>query len=120
MERLEGLYILAIEYKDNAIKFEVSRNHGDSFFAYLEHEQGCCEDVYLESVDSTIGPDDLPVLVYSASEEYVQKDTEEGSETSSWYKIQTDKGYLTARFFGSGNGFYSETAELIFDNEWRS
>jgi hypothetical protein len=78
----------------------------------LKHEQSCCEDVYIESITG-----DLDVLVDSeiliADETANCGDTDD-HESCTWtfYKIATLKGWVDIRFFGSSNGYYSETAEL--------
>jgi len=48
---------------------------------------------------------DSPILL---AEETVEK----GEVTWSFYKIVTIKGYVTIRWFGESNGYYSEQASL--------
>lgn len=79
---------------------------GEEYF--MHHDQDCCESVTLESVDQ---PWDTiygnPVEM--AEERSEQKDTGDGSETWTFYTIRTVKGTVNIRWYGSSNGYYSET-----------
>lgn len=77
----------------------------------MEHQQDCCEQVYLDEI---IG--DLDDLLHSqimyAEEVSNQVDgrKNESDESYTWtfYKISTIKGSVTLRWYGSSNGYYSE------------
>ena len=77
----------------------------------LTHHQDCCESVWVEDI---IG--DLNDLVGSpllmAEEAYEDASDNDDSMTWSFYKFATAKGYVTIRFCGTSNGYYSETAGL--------
>ena len=74
------------------------------------HEQNCCEAVQLDDLIGDIS--DLlnsPILSYeevSNSENQPTKNTE--SWTWTFYKFQTAKGFVTLRWLGESNGYYSE------------
>jgi hypothetical protein len=74
----------------------------------FQHEQDCCEDVYLEDVTGNV--EDLigsPIL----QAECVTSDDESGrydSATWTFYKFATVKGSVTMRWLGVSNGYYSE------------
>lgn len=84
------------------------------------HSQSCCENVYLDSIDgylsSIIGYEILLAEEVSNDEEYAgyYQQEDDDAEHYSWtfYKLATCKGYVTIRWYGSSNGFYSETADL--------
>ena len=85
----------------------------------LYHEQDCCESVTVEDIagdlDDLIGspvleaeeafsntrPEDLPKVEYP-----------DDSETWTFYKFATVKGRVTIRWYGSSNGYYSESVSF--------
>lgn len=99
---------------------EVIRFHAkDDRFWEMRHKQGCCESVSVESINGDL--QDLvgsPILIAdeSTSEdnpedvfadcEYVQ------SQTWTFYHIATAKGRVDIRWYGTSNGWYSESVDL--------
>jgi len=83
----------------------------------MRHEQECCETVFLDDICGDL--DDLigaPILF--ADEVQNQPPEDSGNEveaTFTWtfYKIGTEKGDVTIRWYGTSNGYYSEEAELF-------
>lgn len=91
----------------------------DSGEVYLMwHQQDCCESVYLEDVHGDL--DDLlnsPILM--AEEETggdAPKDSYDESYTWTFYKLATVHGYVTLRWYGSSNGYYSESVDFHLTN----
>lgn len=79
----------------------------------LTHEQQCCEDVNIESIGGDL-EDLIGVPLLMAEEAYKDGETSDwGTSTWSFYKFATVKGYVTIRFFGESNGYYSESADLM-------
>lgn len=72
----------------------------------LYHEQDCCEDVYISAIDGNI--DDLigkPVLQAEMS---VSDKKYDGSvEKWTFYQLATVKGYVSIRWIGLDEGYYS-------------
>jgi hypothetical protein len=81
----------------------------------LEHSQDCCESVYVESIEG-----DLKDLIDSplTMAEVVSSEDGDGrarpdhfhiDDVEQWtfYKFATVKGYVTIRFYGTSNGYYS-------------
>jgi hypothetical protein len=83
----------------------------------LTHLQDCCECVNIEDVCGDL--DDLVGSPLTMAEEaYECSNDEYDSNTYSFYKFATAKGYVTVRFYGSSNGYYGEAAHLIdIENE---
>lgn len=85
------------------------------------HSQDCCESVYIESIVGEL--QDLvgePILVAEANENLfdILKNAgkeEESDESHTWtfYKFATRKGYVDIRWYGSSNGYYSESVDFV-------
>lgn len=76
------------------------------------HKQDCCESV---TIDDICG--DLNSLVGSPitmAEEICHESIEDnnGSQTYTFYKFATVKGYATVRWYGYSNGYYSEAVDF--------
>lgn len=86
--------------------------NGDIFRMY--HEQDCCEDVRIEDIGGDV--DDLignPILL--AEEVTNEGELDYGNTcTWTWYHFATIKGYVTIRWYGESNGYYSESVNC----EW--
>lgn len=85
------------------------------------HHQDCCEWVYVEDVCGDLR--DIIGEEVLLAEEVVSYGDEAGcppapggweSESSTWtfYKLATIKGGMTIRWYGSSNGYYSESVDF--------
>jgi hypothetical protein len=76
------------------------------------HEQDCCEGVYIKDISGDI--DDLAGSeIIMAECEVCPKDDPDGTHTWTFYRLATVKGYVTISFYGSSNGYYSESVSII-------
>ena len=94
-------------------------SNGRKFRMY--HRQDCCENVRIEDIIGNI--EDLlntPILM---AEEVInwgdepeelknKREYNEDSYTWTFYKFATIKGYVTIRWLGESNGYYSETVDF--------
>ena len=116
------------------------RNNGNELIFIIDdgtkykmyHPQDCCESVSIDDINGDLN--DLigtPILLAKevsnyepVSDEDKQKTKEAnewGSCTWTFYKLATIKGYVDIRWFGTSNGYYSESVDFIkvgVDREW--
>lgn len=75
------------------------------------HYQECCENVWIEDIVGDLT--DLEGVVITEAEVVTESsDTENGSQTWSFFKFATSKGCVVVRWCGESNGFYSERVSL--------
>ena len=87
---------------------------------HLLHHQDCCETVtLLESEGDIRDLTDQSILLAEESFETHSEKNDDGSSTWSFYRFATkEHGFVVLRFYGSSNGYYSESVsvnENIFD-----
>ena len=110
-EDLKGHTLVKIENKWNKMIFTLE--NGERYMLY--HEQDCCESVYIEDVIGDL--DDLtgtPLLMAEEVSNFEEPEMGEKPESYTWtfYKLATIKGYVTIRWFGESNGYYSESVDF--------
>lgn len=114
-ESLIGKIITEIEgLEEGNDEIIFSCSDGTKYRMY--HQQDCCESVTIEDicgdVSTLIG---YPLLM---AEDISNECDEEGfniwgdSFTWTWYKFATIKGYVTIRWYGESNGYYSEDVDF--------
>lgn len=119
---LEGATITQIDKGVDELRFTLSNG---TVYA-MRHNQDCCEHVYLEDIEGDF--DDLlntPVLsAYESScsgddRHPVEDESNPGplnnydeSYTWTFYRISTIKGTVVLRWYGTSNGYYSESVDF--------
>lgn len=113
-EDLKGKVLINIEnVNDEELIFTLDTGEKYELF----HNQDCCENVTIEDIAGDLS--DLigsPILM---AEEVTNSETnpegfhEEYQDSFTWtfYKLATIKGYVTIRWYGESNGYYSESVE---------
>lgn len=109
---LIGKIVECIDKEDDSLIFHCS--DGTKYKMY--HSQDCCESVYIEDICGEL--DDLIGLPMLMAEEFSNHDNPKGhpewEESFTWtfYKFATVKGYVTIRWYGESNGYYSESVDF--------
>lgn len=110
-----------LEFKDligKTFSSVVNNDNDEIIFTVNEHEkymlyhaQDCCESVSVESIDGDL--EDLVGSEIFQAEEVDNIDNDsQGSGTWTYYKLATIKGYVTIRWYGESNGYYSESVDF--------
>ena len=86
---------------------------GETFL--FSHYQDCCESVRIEDICGDI--QDLvgePILMAEEVSGEIPAQDEEYIESQTWtfYKFATRKGYVDVRWLGESNGYYSESVDM--------
>ena len=120
---LLGKTIVSIEGMEQYSK-QINFTCSDGSRYKMYHDQECCETVSVEDVAGDV-KDILGSPITMAEESSESKVVEEYVESNTWtfYKLATVKGYVTIRWFGSSNGWYSESVEffkLSTKDDWSS
>ena len=109
-EDLLGCTLQEVKNTGDEIVFKLE----DGTFAHLYHDQDCCESVRVEDVIGEL--DDLIGSPLLMAEEVVGESPDgfECGDSCTWtfYKLATIKGYVTIRFLGESNGYYSESVSF--------
>jgi len=121
VHELKGHAFSEIKASDTEVEF-IGMDGKPVFLMF--HEQDCCESVYLDEVigdwEDLIG---TPIFV---AEEVSNREnprlkmdeddenyyTVPDSETWTFYKFTTMKGSVTLRWYGTSNGYYSESVDI--------
>jgi len=114
-EDLLGKTLVSIKNLDNE-ELIFTLDNGEQYKLY--HEQGCCENVTIEDINGFL--DDLigaPLLMaeevsnIDENPEGVEVPEYQDSFTWTFYKLATINGYVTIRWYGESNGYYSESVD---------
>lgn len=116
IETLKGQTLRKIEKSSDEINFETS----DGKHYRIYHSQDCCEHVSIEDICGDLN--DLigsPILLAEESTsnvnpEGIKKEYQDHIDSFTWtfYKLATNKGSVTIRWYGESNGYYSDSVDF--------
>lgn len=111
IKQLLGKVLSNIEQQEDRIVFTCSDD--EKYIMY--HSQDCCECVTIDDVNGDwqdlIGPP-ITMAYEGSSSDCGTKAAYEDSYTWTFYHIGTAKGVVSIRWFGSSNGYYSESVSF--------
>lgn len=93
----------------------------DEYRYLMWHEQDCCESVSIEDVNGDVN--DLlnaPILrAYESNDPEPARERSEWEDSYTWtfYRISTIKGTVVIRWYGTSNGYYSESVSFSLMDE---
>ena len=84
------------------------------------HDYDCCENVYIEDICGDIN--NLIGSKIIMAEEVINRDLSplnkfDESYTWTFYKFATVKGYVTIRWYGESNGYYSDEVDFAIKDK---
>lgn len=110
---LLGKTLAYVSVVDND-QIHFTTSDGEAFL--MHHCQDCCESVYIDSIEgdlqSLVGNPLLIAEEVSGETRGPQSDYDE-SYTWTFYKFATIRGYVDIRWYGSSNGYYSESVDFV-------
>ena len=111
-EDLKGQTITNISVSYHYATMIFTLDNGERYQLY--HRQDCCEGVDIEDIAGDL--DDLlnmPILLAEevSNSDDPAKSTTDDSYTWIFYKLSTNRGSVTIRWYGSSNGYYSESVD---------
>lgn len=107
---LVGQTITEILQTHDTMTFKVS----DGTQYQLYHEQDCCESVWIDDIIGDLN-DLVGEQITLAEEVEEEGEPTEYEDHTTWtfYKLATQKGYVTIRWCGTSNGYYSESVNFV-------
>lgn len=94
-------------------------NFDDDTYISFYHSQDCCETVQIEDIvgelNNHIGRTINGISIKTNSDDPAPDDGyDPESYTWTYITIKTTAGYIDLRFFGSSNGYYSESVDVKY------
>lgn len=114
IENMLGAVLESATLNDDKDEIEFVAQDGRHWLMYHEHD--CCESVTVEDICGNL--EDLvgkPILIAAeATSDGNTKDHDyDYSCTWTFYHLATINGYVAIRWYGTSNGYYSESVDLI-------
>lgn len=117
-EDLLGKTLLEARVTDDNSSIYFTTNDGEVI--EMTHYQDCCESVYVDEIVGDLS--DLigtPILKAEESTNSDEPKISEYTDSFTWtfYKLATKKGYVDIKWYGTSNGYYSESVSTSLVNK---
>jgi hypothetical protein len=110
-EDIKGMVFTSVYRDFDSITFETK--DGDKYS--LHHDQDCCETVSIDDLNGDLKDlENSPILIAeeATSRDLPSKDNWDESYTWTFYRIFTVRGGVVIRWYGTSNGYYSESVNF--------
>ena len=111
IDELIGKILTKININDEEDEIVFCCDDNSSYRMY--HNQDCCESVTIEDIcgdiNNLIG---YPIVMAEESTNSCTNEDYDESCTWTFYKFSTINGYVTIRWYGESNGYYSESVDF--------
>jgi len=111
---LEGLLIKHIEISEDKDQIDFITHNDIQFCMY--HSQDCCESVSLEDICGDLEDLTKSPIIHAEESSDTTRDEDE-SNTWTFYKLSTNQGSVTLRWYGTSNGYYSEDVNFYMSEK---
>lgn len=116
-ESLNGQTLKSIQINESKNEILFETECGKKYL--MHHDQDCCENVSIDDICGNLN--DLIGSPITLAEEGtsgvnpadVKLDYQDNSFTWTFYRLATVKGYVTIRWYGESNGYYSEAVDFV-------
>lgn len=113
---LIGLTMAKVEGTAGDTEITFVASNGDTY--RMLHLQDCCESVRVEDIAGDLQDlVDTPITMAREDSNSTDDPAEDHDDSYTWtfYNLGTVKGQVNIRWFGTSNGYYSESVDLIKD-----
>jgi hypothetical protein len=116
---LLGKTLSSVTVSEGQTEIRFVTDAGETYLMY--HDQDCCESVSVESITGDladlVGSPILKAEEASSGERPADVPPSEWTESETWtfYKLATAKGYVDIRWHGESNGYYSESVDFALE-----
>lgn len=119
IESLLGKTLKEVKVSDDQTEIRFVTQEDEVYKMY--HEQDCCEHVQIEEIvgdlKDLIGTNILEARATTNSDQWNVEEADDDyipdSFTWTFYHLATIKGWVTIRWLGTSNGYYSESVSFI-------
>jgi hypothetical protein len=110
---LIGKTLKSVAINDEKDRVTIITEDGEVYVMY--HSQDCCESVGVDEVSGDLN-DLIGTPILAASEDTnsdtSRKEDYDDSFTWTFYNLSTIKGHVQIKWYGSSNGYYSESVDF--------